>query len=64
MSIHPAKMVAIWNKRIKLVRDRIHALRAKGIPSDDPDLKDLYERLRFMEECRRIALKDLAWEEV
>ena len=64
MTIHPAKMVRIWDKRIKLVRDRIQSLRQKGFGSADEDVQALYERLKYFHECRRYAMKELAWEDV
>ncbi|OLN28518.1 hypothetical protein [Desulfosporosinus metallidurans] len=64
MTIHPAKMVMIWDKRIELVRKRILSLRQRGFNTNDEDVQALYERLKFFQECRRYALKDLAWEDV
>jgi len=64
MTIHPAKMVRIWDKRIELFRKRILSLRQMGFNSDDEDVRALYERLKFFQECRRLALKDLAREDV
>ena len=63
MTIHPAKIVRIWDKRIKNVRDRINALRQRGFGSADEDVRALYERLKYFQECRKFALKDLAWGE-
>jgi hypothetical protein len=57
-------MVRVWDSRIELVRNRIKALRKKGFNLNDEDVKALYERLRYFQECRRCALKEMAWEDV
>lgn len=64
MTVHPARMVRIWDSRIKLVRDRIKSLGERGFNATDEDVRALYERLRYFQECRRYALKELAWEDV
>jgi len=61
--LHPARMVRIWDSRIELVRNRIKALRRKGFNLNDEDVKTLYERLKYFQECRRCATKEIAWEE-
>lgn len=61
MTIHPQKMERIWDKRISLIRDRIQILRQKGFTSQDEDLRELYGRLKFFEECKRHSMADWAW---
>lgn len=61
MGIHPARMAKIWEKRIDLLKRRIKELRQEGFSNSDEDVKALYERIRFFEECRKQSLRELAW---